>query len=451
MLRLTSCNKNATLSRMKSSPSRKGKKDETWPKKVTIGRETVSIYRRSTPRGNHAFMVANYSNPKKRRFDSYPTEEEAIEQATTLAKRMSERDSVAASMTHQDAMDYASAVQSLSPSGVGVAACASAVAECLKIVQDLAGLHAACRFYAARHRQVIKKTVSEVVGEMLVIKESRGASLRYMQDLRYRLKRFAKGVCKEAGNVTTAEIQEWLDGQGLSPQGYTNFRRVLLLLFKFAVARSYAIDNPVEGADRVKIRSGDAEIFTPVEIARLLAAASADFLPSLAIGAFAGLRSAEIERLQWSDVDLAGRHITVGASRAKTASRRIVPICDNLAAWLAPYARRQGSVWPGEHDAFYETQQETASATAIAADEENDVKAQKAVGWKSNALRHSYASYRFAQTGDAGRVAGELGNSAAVVHRHYRELVKPADAERWFSVKPASPENLVSLPAAASA
>ena len=54
--------------------------------------------------------------------------------------------------------------------------------------------------------------------------------------------------------------------------------------------------------------------------------------------------------------------------------------------------------------------------------------------WKANALRHSYASYRFAQTGDAGRVAGELGNSAAVVHRHYRELVKPTDAQRWFAV-----------------
>ncbi len=57
--------------------------------------------------------------------------------------------------------------------------------------------------------------------------------------------------------------------------------------------------------------------------------------------------------------------------------------------------------------------------------------------------------YRFAQTGDAGRVAGECGNSAAVIHRHYRELVKPADAQRWFAVKPAdSPANVVTLAAA---
>jgi len=39
-------------------------------------------------------------------------------------------------------------------------------------------------------------------------------------------------------------------------------------------------------------------------IARLLAAATPDFLPSLAIGAFAGLRSAEIERLEWRTLTL---------------------------------------------------------------------------------------------------------------------------------------------------
>ena len=48
-------------------------------------------------------------------------------------------------------------------------------------------------------------------------------------------------------------------------------------------------------------------------IARLLAAATPDFLPSLAIGAFVGLRSAEIERLEWKDIDLVARHSLGGA------------------------------------------------------------------------------------------------------------------------------------------
>lgn len=70
--------------------------------------------------------------------------------------------------------------------------------------------------------------------------------------------------------------------------------------------------------------------------------------------------------------------------------------------------------------------------------------------WKANALRHSYASYRLSIVGDAGRVSGELGNSPSVVHRHYKELVKPAEAEKWFAVRPDSGDNLIPLPAYAS-
>ena len=209
-------------------------------------------------------------------------------------------------------------------------------------------------------------------------------------------------------------------------------------------------DNPVTKVENIKVRAGDAEVFTPSEISRLLAAASPDYLPCLALGAFAGLRSAEIERLEWTDIKLVERHIVVGASRAKTAARRIVPIPENLAEWLAPYTEREGYVWLGGHDAFYEAQQETAAATKIESNQSLGIKYQKPVKWKANALRHSYASYRFAQTGDAGRVAGELCNSAAVIHRHYRELVKPSDAEKWFSIKPEQAANVLSLSAAAA-
>ncbi len=268
------------------------------------------------------------------------------------------------------------------------------------------------------------------------MKKSRGAAPRYLQDLHSRLNRFASAFRKTTCSVTPSEVQEWLDSQKLKPQTYTNFRRVLHLFFEFAIARNFAVDNPVAKVEKIKVRGGDVAIYTPAEIARLLEAASPEFLPCIAIGAFGGLRSAEIERLDWSHIDLAGRHITIGASRAKTASRRVVPIADNLAAWLALSAENKGPIWAGDHNAFYEAQQTTAKKAGVT--------------WKANALRHSYASYRFAQTGDAGRVAGELGNSVNVVHRHYRELVKPAKAEAWFAVGPQQPANVLGLPKAAS-
>jgi integrase len=400
-------------------------------------------------------MVANYAGGK-RRFDAYSKEADALEAADKLARQIDKRDYVAASMTQDQALEYANAVQALAPYGVSVGAGAAALAECLKDLGDgLPSLHAAVSFYKARHKQVTKKPVAGVVAELLKIKGSRGASVRYAKDLRLRLERFAGDCNRDCCNITASDVQSWLDaqkaheGKPLSPQSYKNYRTVLHTLFQFAVAHGYAADNPVEGVERLKVRSGDIEIFTPIEIARLLEAARVnypDFLPSLAIGAFAGLRSAEIERLTWDDIDLKARHIKLGASKAKTASRRIVPIADNLVEWLRPYAgRQQRQIWPGESILFYKRQQQVALATAVEADEAKGVKAQKPVEWKGNALRHSYASYRFALTGDAGRVAGECGNSAAMIHRHYRELVKPADAQRWFNVKPESPANVLPM------
>jgi integrase len=430
---------------METTPARtprKRKKD--WPKTVSFGRETVSVYRRATPSGGTAFMVANYSQVNSqgkpnRRFDCYPTEEKALQAANKLVKLMSQRDVLSASMTRDQTIEFASAVQTLAPFSLSLVPAVTTLAEALKLVGDLPNVVAAAKFYSARNKKITPKRVPDLVTELINVKESRGASSRYLGDLRARLARFAEAFQREASNVTTAQIQEWLDNLGLGSQSYTNFRRVLHLLFEFAVARGYAVDDPVEGVERVKVRNGDVQIFKPEELARLLEAARLnypDFLPCIALGAFAGLRSAEVERLEWSDIDLTGRSITVAASKAKTASRRIVPIHDNLAAWLAPYDKRQGKVWADSSVLFYKRQEALATATAVEADLENGIEGRKAVEWKSNGLRHSYTSYRFAQIGDAGRVAGELGNSAAVVHKHYRELVKPAEAVRWFSITP---------------
>jgi len=165
----------------------------------------------------------------------------------------------------------------------------------------------------------------------------------------------------------------------------------------------------------------------------------------VAIGAFAGLRSAEIERLEWQDVRLAEKLIVIGKDKAKTASRRIVPISDNLALWLTPYAEKTGKVWPGTSIGYYKAEQKTAADTEIKANKDEDIKPQKPVKWKANGLRHSAASYLFAACNDAGRVAGYLGNSAAVIHRHYRELVKPSDAVKWFSVVPEQAANVLPM------
>ena len=58
------------------------------------------------------------------------------------------------------------------------------------------------------------------------------------------------------------------------------------------------------------------------------------------------------------------------------------------------------------------------------------------VGWRQNALRHSFASYRLAEIQDAAKVALEMGNTPDKLFRHYRELVTPDAAKEWFAILP---------------
>ena len=94
-----------------------------WPRFIKIGRTTVKIYRRKLPSGNWSYRIPNYSSGK-RRFDCHPDEAEAIEAATRLARKLSERQHVAANMTNSEAAGYAAAVQSLEPYSVPLTAAA---------------------------------------------------------------------------------------------------------------------------------------------------------------------------------------------------------------------------------------------------------------------------------------------------------------------------------------
>jgi len=405
--------------RMSTKTKRKRASSKDWPREIKHGRTSVKVYRRKMPNGHWGFMVANYSTGK-RRWDSYPTETKAIAAAKLLAQRMSKQQVVAASMTNADAAAYAAAVDTLEPYGVSLPVAAETLARCLKTAGDPTSVLSAVNFWSLRNKPVTRARVSEVVKKMLIVKRNERKSERHLGDLRSRLGRFAGDFRKDCCDVTTAEIQHWLDDLELTNRSKINYRTTIRNLFAFAVARGYAADNPVKATQTIKADDVPIEIYTPVEMRKLVTAASIEFVPSIVLGGFAGLRSNEIQRLTWEDIQLAERNIIVGIEQAKTATRRNVPMWDNCAEWLAPYAGRTGLIWGGGYSQFYDAQKLTAENAGI--------------DWKRNALRHSYASYRFAQTTDAGRVSGELGNSASMVHKHYREPVTRQDADKWFNI-----------------
>jgi site-specific recombinase XerC len=174
----------------------------------------------------------------------------------------------------------------------------------------------------------------------------------------------------------------------------------------------------------------------PGQAAALLAESKDDDLLAFhAIGLFAGLRVAEIKVLDWKDVDLAGGFIHVGAKISKTRARRLVPVLENLRAWLQPIAKQSGPVVERELRYRHESARERAGVKE----------------WPENSIRHSFVPYRLAATQNAPQTALESGHDQAILFKHYRELVRPKDAERFFSIRPAArevAEKIVSISAA---
>ena len=232
-------------------------------------------------------------------------------------------------------------------------------------------------------------------------------------------------------------MESFLRGLGRSGRTQNNYRRIIGTLFKFAIRRGYLPKDhsELDAVERAEDDSGEIQIFTPDELARLFAVSRPEMVPYLAIAAFCGLRAAEVARLDWSEVHLRDPEpfIEVKASKAKTASRRTVPISTNCAAWLFHHARASGMVCP-----FERPDKQCYEILAPAA----------GITWKRNGLRHGFCSYRLAIVKDVGRVALEAGNSAQMIFKHYRQLVSDAQANRWFSIVPAKPaENVIPMSA----
>jgi integrase len=282
----------------------------------------------------------------------------------------------------------------------------------------------AARYYA-RQMEVIthSETVSGAITKLLAAKQSDGLSPRYLGDLRDRLGRFSNTFGpRKLADIAPMEIDRWLRDLGLAPLTRNSFHMRLHTLFEFGRQCRWLTVNPMADVSRAKVVGGTPGILTVEQAARLLESASAATLSYHAIGLFCGLRSAELERLEWRDVHFGEGLVEVTATKSKTASRRLIPIRPNLAAWLAPYHGCRGMLCPLNLPARLFQDRQRAGIIA----------------WPSNALRHSFASYHLAHFKNAAETALELGHTnASITFRHYRELVRPVAAAQYWQIAPA--------------
>ncbi|MBP9225045.1 MAG: tyrosine-type recombinase/integrase, partial [Verrucomicrobiales bacterium] len=278
----------------------------------------------------------------------------------------------------------------------------------------------AARFFARHGAGIVeKRSLAEVVESFIGQLNADNRSKRHVEDARARLHKLAASFNIPIDEVSQRELQSWLNGLEVAGRTKNNFRGILVSLFKFARSHGYlpsGLPTAAEGLRKAREDSGEVGILTPGDMAKLLKAASDRLVPLLAIGGFAGLRTSEILRLEWGEINFDESHIEIKSGKSKTAQRRLAPLLPNLGAWLAPYRGRTGPVCPTNE---VETERRALAKTLE-------------IPWPNNALRHSFGSYRMAITDDAQKVAVEMGNSPSMIFRNYRKVVTRSEAGKWF-------------------
>jgi integrase len=269
--------------------------------------------------------------------------------------------------------------------------------------------------------------VEKLVDDYIRSQERGGLSARHLRDVRNRLARFkADFGSRPCRTVSAAELEEWLyglhDGADPAPQTIKNWRATVRAFFGWALRQRAVDTNPAEAVAQPKVIRGAPEIWLPADLEKLLHAAPPALAVPLVIQAFCGLRTAEVLRLNWREVNLASGFVEVTAGKSKGAARRLVKIEPNAAQWLT-YAGSVGPVWVGTWRHYHTAATRLARSAGFA--------------WPANGLRHSYASYHLSHFGDAGRLAQEMGHtSTEMVYRHYRQVVSPEAAARYWEIRP---------------
>ena len=270
-----------------------------------------------------------------------------------------------------------------------------------------------------------KMKVEEAVKKLLEDRKANGVSGSYYRDLRTHLDRFGKAFRCSLISVTPEQVAEYLNGLGVGDRSRQNHFDSINGLFRFGKMRGYLPADHLGAGERVKVRrrnGGTMTIFPPDELKGLINVASLAVLPGLLIGAFAGLRTEEISRLDWSEVHLDKKLIEVKAEKAKTGKRRLVPILPNLLEWLTILHQGSGRVaeYANLGNKFWK------------------IAKHNGLKWRRNGLRHSWISYRVSQTGSVHQVSLEAGNSAEIVKSTYLEVTDQPTADEWFKITPQS-------------
>lgn len=372
-------------------------------------------------KGHHIYKhLVRYPDGDKRRSKGFKLKREAEAWAAKKRKELTERGTADASITKDER-----------------AAVIRFRNEAAKIDGFDGTLADAVDHYLEHLNRSLKPYTCEHVTDLLIDHMHKmQLSKVHIDGTRSNLKRFnAEYGDRMARDITAEIIQDYLDHLGRAPTTVKNARLALSGLFSHAIKVKAADKHPVAAVELAKTKNKKPGILKPEELAAYLAAASDRVVPAIALSFFAGIRRAEIERLDWANIDFDEGDIYIPEDVAKAEKERWVDMCDTLKAWLLPHRLNKGAV----------VQSPQIHRTDM-------VKARKLAGikWPKNAGRHSFATYHLGKHMHAGETAFQLGHpNPTMLEKHYRSTVRSVKklADAYWNILPDQVANITNIKA----
>ncbi|MBM3847328.1 MAG: hypothetical protein FJ405_13730 [Verrucomicrobia bacterium] len=407
-----------------------------FPKTVKHRRSKATIYGKTA---SYAFYRVAFYSGGRRVVQSFKTYNEAMERAESAVRDLSSG-SVASGLSPKQSVDAVAALERLealklktgrSLSLIGV------VSEYEEATSRLNGLSlgAAVDAYLNSVAVLTPTTVDAAMEEFIASIRNRSQSkdgkrpqisAKYAYNLEIQIRRFAESFpATQMADLKKGLIDEFFRSLSkFSAKLRNHHRAVLRRFFLWAVRKDYLPANhrllESEGMRSERANTSEVEPYSPDEFATLLAGSEGPMRVLIAIGGMTGLRTAELLRLDWSDIWRVRDHIEVTAGKSKTRARRLVPIPEALARLLEPWGtQRAGRVWEGHEVTFQQHFSELAKELKIPR--------------RANGLRHGFCTYHFALHSNENLTAAIAGNSPQMIHAHYRGLATRTEAENWFS------------------
>lgn len=433
-------------------PKRK-KRKKTKAIEIPRGSLKVKIY--PTKNGEYLSHTLVYYEAGRRRREVRASLQDAKDLAETVLTRLENGEVMRQGFGPQDQASYARALELLAPIGQPLELAVAKYADLVqKLPQGVTQDDLLKFFLENRPKDCQQLPLDKLITQFLGDKKAE-ISTKWYRSLECHLERFGEYFAKHCGEgqqaaplhqLTSADLNAFLRDLNVGGRSRHNYRAAIDQLARWSQANGHlpATWSEMKGVSDPGAKPGEIKILTPEQMTRLLAArqcmeemgrAKRGFVPVLALMGFAGVRHEELNPelvegqtkklpLDWRDVHLEERHIYVQKGTDKTGRDRVVPISDNLAAWLLPYVKPNGKIC------------EMANSAHALCD------AKKAAGLPSgknetrNTLRKSFISYRLATTKNISQVAEEAGNSPEKIRSNYKRPIPEKEGLRWFNIWP---------------